>query len=209
MRLVYEAYFSVFGSAGVSVLALSATFSVLMMFFRRKAEGYEHRVSEKMKAAGAEVSALKGELKGEALFLATEKIYEKHDYHPIQSVGMGASFLVMLPILLSALFLFSDDRVVNGQAFLFVADLSKPDGLLGPINLLPFLMSGITIVDARMRFADDRSAQVRFYVIAAVLLVLVHGLASALVLYWTMSNLFALILAKLRKRGETEPTAGV
>ena len=134
------------------------------------------------------------DLKGEELFFATEKTYKQHGYHPIQSIGMGASFFIMLPVLISAILLFSGDGILSGKSFLFVNDLSKPDHLFGSVNMLPLVMSGVTVIDARLRFRDDKRAQYRFYFIAAVLLLLVYNLPSGLVLYWTGSNVMSLVM---------------
>ena len=151
-----------------------------------------------MKSVEAEVQLLKGELKGEKLFLATEQIYERNGYHPIQSVGMGASFFVMLPVLISAILLFTGSETLNGKNFLLINDLSEPDGLLGPINVLPLLMSAITIIDAKLRFKNDRKSQYRFFFITGLLLLIVYNLASGLVLYWTGSNIMSLIMNRVQ-----------
>ena len=50
------------------------------------------------------------------------------------------------------------------------------------------------MIDARLRFRDDKRAQHRFYFIAAVLLLLVYNLPSGLVLYWTRSNVMSLVM---------------
>lgn len=197
MRFVLEFYVSIFSSTGISIILVSFTFALFLRPLQKKAQGLEKRIGAKMKAANMEVQALKGSMKGEELFLATEKIYKQQSYHPIQSIGMGASFFVMLPVLISAILLFSGDSILTGKSLLFIDDLSKPDHLLGPVNVLPFLMSGITIIDAKLRFKDDKKAQYRFYFIAAVLLALVYNFSSGLVLYWTASNLMSLITSAL------------
>lgn len=189
-----------FSSTGVSILLLSFTFALLLLPLQRIAQRTEQRISEKMKIVDTEVQDLKGELKGEKLFLATEQIYERNDYHPIQSVGMGASFFVMLPVLVSAILLFTGSEAVIDKSFLLITDLSKPDALLGPINVLPLLMSAITVIDAKLRFKDDRKSQYRFFFIASVLLIIVYNLASGLVLYWTGSNIMSLIMSRIRSR---------
>lgn len=194
MQLMLEFYVSIVSSMGLSILLLSFTFALLLLPLRKKAQGLEKRINAKMNAANEEVQALKGTMRGEELFLATEKIYKQHGYHPIQSIGMGASFFVMLPVLISAILLFSGDGILTGKSFLFIDDLSLPDRLLGPANVLPFVMSGITVIDARLRFKDDKKAQYRFYFIAAILLALVYNLSSGLVLYWTVSNIMSLIM---------------
>jgi membrane protein insertase Oxa1/YidC/SpoIIIJ len=197
MQLLLEFYVYLLSSVGFSILLLSLTFAILLKPLRQKAEDFEKRINTRMKAANEEVQALKGTMKGEELFLATEKIYNRHRYHPIHSIGMGVSFFAMLPVLLSAILLFSGDGILHGESFLFIKDLSMPDHLMGPINVLPLVMAGVTVIDAKNRFKDDKKAQYRFYFIAAVLLALVYNLSSGLVLYWTGSNIMSLIMWKI------------
>ena len=199
MQWVLELYMGWLASTGVAILLLSFTFALLLLPLQRIAAGSEKRVSARMQLVDADVRQLPAELKGEERFLATEKIYQQHGYHPIQSVALGASFFVMLPVLISAILLFTGD-LLAGQSFLLIDDLSQADGLLGPLNLLPLIMSAITVVDARIRFRDDRKSQYRFFIIAVVLLILVYNLAAGLVLYWTGSNIMSLLLSRLRSR---------
>ncbi len=198
MELLLDFYALLFSSTGVSILLLSFTFALLLIPLQRVAQRMERRISDKMKFVGAEVEVLKRELKGEKLFLATEQVYERNGYHPIQSVGLGASFFVMLPVLVSAILLLTGSETVAGESFLLIPDLSKPDGLLGPVNVLPLLMSAITIIDAKLRFKDDRKSQYRFFFIAALLLIIVYNLAAGLVLYWTGSNIMSLIVSRIK-----------
>jgi membrane protein insertase Oxa1/YidC/SpoIIIJ len=199
MELLLDFYVGIFSSTGFSILLLSFSFALLLVPLQRMALRTEQRVGSKINTVEAEVEPLKVELKGEALFLATEKIYKKHDYHPIQSIALGASFFVMLPVLVSAILLLTGDQLA-GIRFMFIKDLSMPDGLLGPVNLLPLLMSAITVVDARLRFKDDRKSQYRFFFIAFVLLILVYNLAAGLVLYWTGSNILSLVVNRIKSR---------
>lgn len=198
MRWVFEFYVSIFSSTGMSILITSFTFSLILLPLQKVAQRKEESIGKKVSFVDAQVQPLKKTLKGEELFNAIERVYEKHNYHPIMSVGMGASFFVMLPVLLSAILLFSNSELLGNKGFLFIGDLSQPDGLLGPINILPLLMSAITIVDAKMRYKDDKKRQFRFLILALVLLILVYNFASGLVLYWTGSNIMSLALSRLR-----------
>lgn len=199
MELLLDFYVGIFSSTGFSILLLSFSFALLLVPLQRMALRTELRVGSKINTVEAEVEPLKVELKGEALFLATEKVYKKHGYHPIQNIALGASFFVMLPVLVSAILLLTGDHLA-GIKFMFIKDLSMPDGLLGPVNLLPLLMSAITVVDARLRFKDDRKSQYRFFFIAFVLLILVYNLAAGLVLYWTGSNILSLVVNRIKSR---------
>jgi membrane protein insertase Oxa1/YidC/SpoIIIJ len=200
MELILNFYVRLFSSTGVSILLVSFTFALLLLPFQRIAQRTEQRIGDKMKAVEAKVQVLKGELKGEKLFLATEQIYERSGYHPIHSVGLGASFFVMLPVLVSAILLFTGSESSTGKSFLLISDLSKPDALFGPVNVLPLIMSAITIIDAKLRFKDDKKSQYRFFFIAVLLLIIVYNLAAGLVLYWTGSNIMSLFMSRFQSR---------
>lgn len=198
MESLLRYFIEIFSSTGVSILLLSFTFSLLLLPLQKMAQRTERRISDKMNRVSAELLTLKKDLKGEQRFLATEKIYKNHDYHPIQSIGLGVSFLVVLPVLISAIILFAGSEILVGKSFLFIPDLSEPDSLLGPINILPVIMSSITLIDARYRFKNDKKSQLRFLFISLVLLVIVYNLASGLVLYWTGSNIFSFLSSRLK-----------
>lgn len=198
MELILNFYINLTSSIGISILLLSFSFALLLLPIQKLANRVEKRISTKVNSIDKEVNLLRGELKGEELFLATEKIYKKYDYHPINNIGMGASFLAMLPVLISAILLFTGSEMLTGKSFLIIEDLSKPDAFYGMINILPIIMTGITIIDAKLRFRDDRKSQNRFYIIALVLLVIVYGLPSGLVLYWLGSNVMSLALNRIQ-----------
>lgn len=191
MEGILSVYVAITSSVGFSIVLLSFTMMLLAKPLRKRAQALEVRITDKSKLVGDQVRALSKDLKGEKRFLETEKIYKAHGYHPIQSIGQGASFFVLLPILLSAIVLFSGSVIVAGEGFLIIDDLSEPDKLWRGINLLPILMTGITIADARFRFRSDRTTQYKFCAIAFLLFFLVYNMPSALVIYWTASNLFA------------------
>ena len=199
MGKVLEFFIHLTGSAGISVILLALFFTTILIPIQNYGRRIEERVRVKMKLVSDDLAPYKGKLKGEEMFNQTEEIYKKHNYHPIHSVGLGMSFIVLLPILISAILLLGSHPLLEGQNFLFVPDLSKPDGLLSPFNALPIFMTGITLVEAFMRFKDDKPVLWRFIFIAAVLFVLVYNLAAALVIYWT-TNVSVSLLMTLRER---------
>lgn len=191
MERVLELYLQLSSSAGLSVVLLSITAMIVCVPLQRRARAMEARISARMQQVGKEVRALDAGLTGEARFHATETVYKAHGYHPIQSIGQGATIFALLPVLLSAVFVFSESPLMAGKSFLFVPDLSEPDGALGGINLLPFIMTGITFVDAAMRFRNDKGARLKFYIVAVALFALVYSMPASLVLYWSVSNVFS------------------
>jgi len=200
MNVILNAYIELTGSVGISILLLSATFAILLMPLRKISGRSETRISNKMQLVKNEVNELKREkkLRGEELFHATEEIYTRHKYHPIHSMGLGLGFIVMLPVLISAIFLLTGNDSLKGVSFLFIQDLSQADRIFENINILPLIMAAITAIDAQIRYKGDKSSQTKFYIISVVLLVLVYNLSAGLVLYWIGSNLFSMVHAQVK-----------
>ena len=119
-------------------------------------------------------------------------MYKKHNYHPIHNVLAGTSFLVMLPILISAIFLFTNELNLNGVGFLFIDNLAKPDDLYPPVNVLPITIFMVTTFEAKIRYKDSVSNQLKFLFIAVILLVLIYKLPSSLILYWLGNSAYSL-----------------
>jgi membrane protein insertase Oxa1/YidC/SpoIIIJ len=199
MRFSINAIDALTGSAGLAIILMCLSVLLILLPLQRWARTIEEAARVRADAAKLEVQELKRQgLKGERLFLETEKTYKRHKFHPIQTLWQSLSFLILLPVLISALLLFTEPGFLEGRSFLMISDLSKPDGLLAGINILPVIMALVTVVDARVRFKDSKSSQYRFYVIAAVLFVLVYPLPASLILYWTTSNVFSCFMTFLQ-----------
>lgn len=212
MERVFSALFALTDSAGIAILLLSTAFSLLLAPLQRWGLRAEARVAARTRLANAEVRAKRTEgLRGEALFHATEAIYQRHGYHPIQAVMGAASLVVMLPVLISSIILCTGTDIVAGRSFLFIDDLGRPDATLAlagvAINVLPLVMVAITLTDARLRFRGDAPAQRRVLIVSVVLAVLVYAMPAGLVLYWIGNNLVAAALARVFTLGAGAPSA--
>lgn len=199
MEIIFQTYTLVFHSPGIAIICLALTMGLLCWPLQKYGKSIEDHLREKMMVIDQELAPYKAKLKGEALFNETERIYKKHKYHPIQSVGLSMSFVIVLPILISAIILLSTHPLLIEQTFLFIPDLSKADHLLGRVNLLPIVMTSITVFDAFHRFKGDKKSRTRFLFIAAVLFVLIYNLPSALVVYWTINVTVSMILSRKKQ----------
>lgn len=191
MRQILNLFYDLSGSMGLAICLLAVAISILLTPLRYYASGLEQRLNQRTALVSADVARIDKSLKGEERFNHIEAVYKKHGYHPIQSTGLGASLFVMLPVFLSAIVLL-DNTTVGGHSFLFIGDLGHQDGLLFEVNLLPLIMTAITLIDAQLRFGSNRGALLRFSIIAVVLLILTYTLSSGMILYWIISNLVVL-----------------
>ena len=196
MQFVLNIYVQVISSWGIAILLLGFSFSLLLLPLQRYGRKIEKNVAEKITRVNLDIQKIDQSLKGEKRFMEIEKIYTSHGYHPIQQITMGASIFVMLPVLISAIVLFLNNAELAGKSFLLIQDLSAPDHLLGPINILPLIMFLITFIDATLRFKNEKSSFYRFLIISVILVALVYTLPSALVLYWIGNNLSSFIVSR-------------
>ncbi len=192
-------FWALTGSAGTAIVFISCLVALISYPLRGWAAKIESRIRDKMQVIDEKIALHAAGLKGENRFRAVEAIYEENQYHPIQSITLGLSILVMLPFLLSALFLLANNTELIGVPYIIILDLSQPDGLIAGFNLLPCIMTGVTLIDAKIRFSDDSRMFLQFSFIAIVLFALVYYLSSALVLYWTVSNMISMLTEMIRE----------
>ena len=196
MEMLFSAYQYLVNSTGVAILLLALTFALATRPLLKYGRRLERRIAEKNTNIQKAVRTETAGLKGEAHFEATEAVYQRHHFHPIQNMLSGASFIFQLPFLLSAIVLFIKDDFLQGKKFLWLTDLSRPDGWLSvgdfTVNALPVLVLVIGIYDTFVFYADDVTARRKFILIALVLFVLIFNMPSGLVLYWLALNICAM-----------------
>ena len=204
MRALYQFFAAASSSAGVGVALLAATMAALCAPLQRYGATVERRVAARRATVALEERALPANLRGEARFNETEKIYQKHGYHPAQQMLGGAQFLFQLPFLLAAFLLFAQERAAGG-GFAFVKDLARPDAALQiggfAINALPLCLLALCFVSAAALYGKGQGGERRrFLALSAVLVVLVYPLPAALLLYWLAMSACAAAIALCWRR---------
>ncbi|MEK7266542.1 MAG: membrane protein insertase YidC [Pseudomonadota bacterium] len=204
LQFLLEAIYGYTGSYGLSIVILAVLVSFLLSPVTAFARKLEAKDQARQKAMKLLVADAKKKFSGREQFEAIDQIYQRHGYHPIQSMGAVLPLFIQLPFLLAALFLLTRDLALAGQGFLFIRDLGAPDGLLSlgsvSVNLLPIAMTAITVAESQIRPEATASSRAQFLIVAAVLLVLIYGFASAVCLYWLTSNAVSLTRSFLRGR---------
>lgn len=195
METLLSIYAQWLSSAGGAVLCLSLTVAILTLPLQRYGRRLEMRLAEKNLRISKELAKRTVGLTGEARFRTTEKVYQEHDFHPIQNTLSGASFLFQLPFLLAAVVLFFDAPALLVTSFGPVADLSAPDGWLTiagfRINLLPLATLAVSIYGAFAFYPANRPARRRLIILSVILCILIFNMPAGLVLYWLTQTVFA------------------
>lgn len=208
MSVLLSFFHTVSGSYGIAIVLLSVVMSFAIVPIARYGKRIQDEEEELQEGMQPEIKAVKKEFKGEEQFLRIEAIYKRHNYHPIHSLKSMAGLLPQIPFLLAALFFLWDHPPLSGQSFLLVRDLGLPDAMIAfssgddtsRINLLPFLMSGISLMEVFMAKGSGAGTKLRLAIVSLVLLVLVYQLPSAVLVYWTSNNIISLLRAVISGR---------
>ena len=121
-------------------------------------------------------------------------LYRKYGINPL---GGCLPMLIQIPIFFGFFRMLDYAVELRNQPFLWVNDLSQPDTLtywLGiPINILPVVMAGTSVIQmAMMPKTGDKMQQRIMMMMPLMFFFFCYNYASALALYWTTQNIFSI-----------------
>ncbi|MDR2392812.1 MAG: YidC/Oxa1 family membrane protein insertase, partial [Treponema sp.] len=192
--IIYVFIYKVFDDPSVAVIGVSFALSLLCLPLYMAAETWQRRERELIKKLKPKVDAIKSVFKGDEQYMILSTYYRQNHYHPVYALRNAFGILIQIPFFIAAYSYLSHLEVLKGASFLSIRDMSAPDGLLEGINLLPIGMTLINIVAGAIYTKGfPLKEKIQLYGMAAVFLVLLYNSPAALVLYWTMNNVFSLI----------------
>ena len=203
-------------SWGLSVMALSLIVNVLMLPLIRIAERFQRQVNETEARLAPELQQIKKNFKGEQQSVKILALYKTERVHPLYSLKSMLGVAVVIPVFIGAFDMLAENIHLLNTGFLWISDLSRPDDLFrlpfrlpffgAELNLLPFLMTGLSIVASALHNplalnAELRKKQVRNMLLLAVaFFALFYTFPAGMVLYWTSNNLISVIKSLWSRR---------
>ncbi|MGL4981458.1 MAG: YidC/Oxa1 family membrane protein insertase [Treponemataceae bacterium] len=208
-HFVYSLCYTITGNYGVGLIVLSCLAAIGYLPLGRLALKAQHKEKQLSALLKPKLDKIKAEeTDGSKRQLRTSNLYKKYRYHPFLAIRSAFGVILQLPFLLGAYYMISNFTALEGQSFLFISDLNKPDGLLGGVNFLPFLMTAInictTLTTPKLSIKDRTQA----FIIAGGFLWLLYSAPSALLFFWTTNNLIFLVqnlIARIKTKNN-EPT---
>ena len=192
-KWLYLSLFGLTGSYGISLLLMSViTFLVTSPFMRwaGRIQKNEKHIQDILKP---QIDTIRSQSQGAEQHRRIANLYKSYAYHPAMAVRSVAGLAVQIPFLIAAYYMLSELPDIKGQSFLIINDLSKPDGLIGSINVLPILMTVINLMSACTTAAFARKDKLQAALIAFLFLLLLYTAPSALLIFWTCNNLWGLL----------------
>ena len=140
-------------------------------------------------------------------------LYKEHGVNPLASC---LPMLVQLPIFIALFTVLRSSIELRFASFLWIADLSEPEGLLdgmipliGSLNILPIVMTGTMIIQQQLTpTAGDPQQKKMMMMMPAMMLLFFYNMASALVLYWSVSQCLSIAQLLMQQRKSKQEGGG-
>jgi len=203
-------------SWGLAVMAMSLAVNILMMPLSRIADRFQQQVNETEARLAPELQRIKKNHKGEVQAAKILALYKTERVHPLYSLKSLMGVAVVIPVFIGAFDMLAENIHLLHTGFLWISDLSRPDDFFrlpftlpffgNELNLLPFLMTGLSLVASSLHNplalnAELRKKQVRNMILLAVaFFVLFYTFPAGMVLYWTTNNLISVIKSLWARR---------
>ncbi len=129
---------------------------------------------------------------------ATMELYKEHKVNPM----MGClPTLIQIPVFIALFVVLRSAVELRFADFLWVRDLSEPEGLLKGVlpwaltlNILPILMTATMVLQQRLTpSAGDPQQQKIMAYMPVIFMFMLYNMASGLMLYWTVSQTLSIV----------------
>lgn len=152
----------------------------------------------KMSVIQPQIKALQQQFKDQPQKIQQEtfKLYREHKVNPFSSC---LPMLVQIPIFIALFVVLRASIELRFASFLWIADLSQPENLFAgilpvPLNILPILTAVTMGLQTHLSPSSGDPAQKKMmtWMMPIMLLFMFYNMASALCLYWTVSQVLSI-----------------
>ena len=200
-----------FGSMswGLSIIFFTVALKVLLVPLGVITVRMQRKVSQVQLALAPQLASIKANYDGEEAHKRIMAAHKSLGVSPFFVLKPMLGMLLQIPIWIAVFNALGEMPQLQESGFLWIESLAYPDAiarlpfvipLLGDsVSLLPWLMSGVTLLSAllfqdRLAPADELRKQKRnLYFIALAFFLLFYPFPAAMVLYWTLSNALQIV----------------
>lgn len=189
-------------SYGLAIILLSLVVNILLIPVFRLSEKWAEQERLAQESMANKLKEIKKVFKGQERFMMISRLYKVHHYHPVLAIRNSVGLLIQIPFFFAAYLAITHYDVLVGEKFLIFDDLSQPDGLImlanWSINVMPIVMTLISLVSIHVYTKNASSKErAKAWILPGLFLVFLYSMPVALVLYWTMNNIFSLVKSLL------------
>lgn len=192
-KALYLLAYDITGNYGLALILLSFFTFVVLYPFNKKAQQIQNKEHKIQAILAPQIEELKILYKGQEQYEKLQRLYHRYGYHPVYAVRSAIGFIFQIPFLTAAYYMLSGLEEIRGVSWGIISDLGASDQLLGGINLLPFVMTMVTVVYAFVMPKISRKERIQTVGIGIFFLFLLYSAPSALLIFWTCNLLWSLL----------------
>ena len=181
-----------------SILILSLFVNLITFPLYQNADKIQKEMREKKAKMSKWVNHINKTFKGDERYFILSAYYKENNYKPIDELKESLSLILQIPFFAAAYIFFISNANLSKVYIFDLINLGKADSLLNigsiSINILPIFMTIINLISASIytkgfKFKDKISS----FALPILFLIILYNSPSALVIYWTLNNIFSLI----------------
>lgn len=203
------------GGYGVAIILL--TLIVKLLFWPVTHKGTESM--KRMQKLQPELKKLREKFKSDPKKLQEKQmlLYRENKVNPLAGC---LPMLIQIPVFIGLFTVLRSAVELRFTRFLWIRDLSAPEGLLAGVIPFPFLAGGLNILPLLMTATmvwqqkltpstGDPQQQKMMAFMPVMMLFIFYNMPSALVLYWTVSQLLSILQLVMQQRKDKVSVAVV
>ena len=182
-------FYELTNSYGISLILLSLAVSAFLAPFYYLTgilENRERTIKQRLEPFIQKINTIRD---SKIRHSQLRELYKSFSYYPFYALRSLASLFIQIPMLFAAYGVLTKNPL-NGEQFLFISDLGKPDILLFGINLLPMVMTAINIASVLLSAKADTPERRQGIFIAMLFFFMLYDQNSALLIYWSFNQFF-------------------
>lgn len=215
LNVVLEQAFELCNNPVGAIILLSICVKIILIIPVHISEKFQRRVNEQRSIIEPAVAKLKKEYSGEELHNKTMETYKQLGIPPTYTLKSLLGPAIQIPFFFAAFHALKESSIFVGYSFLWMENLAQPDALFtlpfivpwfgNSFNLLPFVMTALTIIASRLSepkgLTPDLLKKQRnsLYSLALFFLIFLYPYAAAMVIYWTMNNILAVVQSLIER----------
>ena len=199
---LYVFAYGITGDYGCSLIVLSLFTFIVLYPFNKRAQEIQNKEHKIQSVLSPQIDEIKKQYSGREQYEQLQWLYQRYGYHPLYAIRSALGFVLQIPFLTAAYYMLSGLSEIRGVSWGFIPDLGSPDHLLCGINLLPFIMTLVTVVYAVVMPGIHKKEQLQTVFIGFFFLILLYSAPSALLIFWTCNLLWSLLDSVLGKKLE-------
>ena len=201
-KALYLFAYDITGDYGLALILLSFFTFVVLYPFNKKAQEIQNREHKIQSILSSQIDDIKKQYSGREQYEQLQWLYRRYGYHPLYAIRSALGLIFQIPFLTAAYYMLSGLAEIQGVPWGLVPDLGTPDHLLGGINILPFIMTLVTVIYAFVMAEISKKERIQTIGIGLFFLILLYSAPSALLIFWTCNLIWSLLDSVLSEKLE-------